>query len=87
MCIIVLVGGMAQDNPVPSQGVPRKVLHVEELRYDFTGSQDVVVLMDRSGSVGFYDMEEKGKDFMETMLRTAYIIHPRYTILNYKSEK
>ena len=41
----------------------------------------MVVLLDRSASVGFYDMEEDGKDFMETMLRTAYIIHPQYTRL------
>ena len=43
--------------------------------------QDVVVLLDRSRSIGFYTMEEDGMEFMETMLRTGYIIHPNYTRL------
>ena len=41
----------------------------------------MVVLFDRSGSIGFYALEEDGKNFMETMLRTGYIIHPNYTRL------
>ena len=40
-----------------------------------------MVLLDRSRSIGFYTMEEDGKEFMETMLRTGYIIHPNYTRL------
>ncbi len=40
-----------------------------------------MILLDRSASIGYNIFEEKGKDFVETFLRSAVIVHPDYTRL------